>query len=920
MPTFYDSQNQPYVLTEQLGRGGEGTVYACDGDFEMVAKIYHEPVDEEKAEKLLWMAGNKEDQLLKVAAWVIDVLRDKPDGRVVGFLMPNVRAKEIHELYSLKSRRIYFPEATWHFLVHTAANLARAFYLLHRNDHIMGDVNHGNCVVLADGTVKLIDCDSYSIRTDRLRYPCEVGVTTHLAPELQGKNLRGVERLSKHDNFGLAVIIFQLLFLGRHPFAGNYLGDKDKSLEDCIREYRFAYGNNKEMTKVEQPPGTLSLSEVSPRLAAMFERAFLIDDRPSPREWIEALEDFSGNLKQCTLHPGHHYYNQLVNCPWCEIESQTGLMLFPFVTSDIDLGNDQPFNIFTVEKLISNLGVNRDLPARPPKPSVLPPPSPGILATQKDNRNRQITIVTVQFFAMVLLMALFGIGAGVFFGLCLMIFLIIFLNNSEKVIRDSLNDTLLSARQAWSQIESDWLSAAVPPGFDDDLDGIRKKIDSYQKFQQVSVKQLKTLREDVHRRKFAEHLRSFSLADSEIPGITREDCRMLAKKGVRTAAEVEENRLRHFYEVTDEMAGKLLDWRRAVDGKFETGDDGELPEEEKARFIQETSGNRRRIEKEIEHLFASLRSASVFVRKKQQGIYAKTESVAKEMLQTESDLEKLGTNSSAILALLLITFLTPFFGGIVSEMSSLPTRPSTTQTYETGTTSEQGGKDLLSAPVVPPAFPDKNITDSEIARLSEAKRLEYAGNLLIQGNTFIETQNYSRAAEKFRFGLRFDSKNVNLVNQLGYALYLQGDYDESLEVLDRALKIDKNNTTTKNFIGINYLRQERFSDARRTFTGLTQKDPDSLNGFFNLGLAQEGLKNYKAAIKAFSRAIEIDQSDADSHYELGVCLYKRGDQKGAYEQYSVLLARDELMAKRLYDVAELEAYQRKMNIIGEIEQ
>ena len=132
MLTFYDSQNQPYVLGEQLGRGGEGTVYACE-DFSLVAKIYHEPIEEEKAEKLRWMSRNKDEKLLKVAAWVVDVLYDQPDGNVVGFLMPNVRAKEIHELYSLKSRRVYFPEATWHFLVHAATNVARAFYALHKH-------------------------------------------------------------------------------------------------------------------------------------------------------------------------------------------------------------------------------------------------------------------------------------------------------------------------------------------------------------------------------------------------------------------------------------------------------------------------------------------------------------------------------------------------------------------------------------------------------------------------------------------------------------------------------------------------------------------------------------------------------------------------------------------------------------------
>ena len=224
MPTFYDSKGVSHVLTEQIGSGGEGTVYVCPNDFELVAKIYHEPPTAEKAEKLRWMADNQNDRLLKVAAWIVDTLHDEPDGKTVGFLMPNVKAKEIHELYSLKSRRVYFPDATWKFLVHTAANLARAFYNLHKSGHIMGDINQGNCVVLADGTVKLIDCDSYSVSRGDYRYPCEVGVATHLAPELQKVNLRDAKREVKHDNFGLAVIIFQLLFLGRHPFAGNFLG------------------------------------------------------------------------------------------------------------------------------------------------------------------------------------------------------------------------------------------------------------------------------------------------------------------------------------------------------------------------------------------------------------------------------------------------------------------------------------------------------------------------------------------------------------------------------------------------------------------------------------------------------------------------------------------------------------------------
>ena len=52
MPTFYDSSGKPYELSIEIGRGGEGTVFYCPNDLSLVAKIYHEPIDKEKAEKL----------------------------------------------------------------------------------------------------------------------------------------------------------------------------------------------------------------------------------------------------------------------------------------------------------------------------------------------------------------------------------------------------------------------------------------------------------------------------------------------------------------------------------------------------------------------------------------------------------------------------------------------------------------------------------------------------------------------------------------------------------------------------------------------------------------------------------------------------------------------------------------------------
>lgn len=463
MLTFYNSQNQPVKLLKTLGKGGEGTVYTCEDEM-LVGKIYHEPPSGEKAEKLRWMAAHGNEQLLKTTAWVAEILTDKPDGKVVGFLMPKIKAKEIHELYSPKSRRVHFPDATWHFLVHTATNLARAFHNLHRDNHVMGDVNQGNCVVTADGTVKLIDCDSYEITTSEKIYPCEVGVTTHIPPELQGKNLRGVDRSDNHDNFGLAVIIFQLLFLGRHPFAGNYLGAEDKTIEDAIREHLFVYGADAEKKRVVQPPGTPALNSASLAIAELFERAFAEENnRPKPHEWVQSLEHLADNLQQCLLNPGHVFYTKLALCPWCEIEENTGLILFPFTVSSNALSKkyERDFNVSTIEKLIESFNVSslqKNISTLFDVPEV--EPSPAVIAERRQ-LNKMILISLGISLIYLIFSFLFGFGVTFYFGFFAILLFQSFKNgNSDKEFRQNERDKL-----AELQAERDYLKSTFLKDF-----------------------------------------------------------------------------------------------------------------------------------------------------------------------------------------------------------------------------------------------------------------------------------------------------------------------------------------------------------------------------------------------------------------------------------------------------------------------
>src|SRR5262245_37293056 len=330
--SFLTSKSEIVRLGRRIGIGAEGEVYKIQDNSDLVAKIYHEPPPQEKAEKLVVLSRLGNERLFNLSAWPVDVLRDMPDGPVVGFVMKKIgQAEEVHALHSPKSRLQKFPEASWAFLIYVAANIARAVAVIHEHGLVIGDLSPKNILVTRKATVYLLDVDSFQVSVDGKIYRCDGGFPEYTPPELQGVAFRKVDRTQEHDCFGLAVVIFQLLFMGRHPFSGNFLGAGEISLERAIRESRFAYGADAEVRRMRQPPGTLALDSMPSWLVGLFRRAFLSSERPQAREWVEPLDMMAKSLNKCVLHSGHYYYRELRDCPWCGIENHARVRLFNFL-------------------------------------------------------------------------------------------------------------------------------------------------------------------------------------------------------------------------------------------------------------------------------------------------------------------------------------------------------------------------------------------------------------------------------------------------------------------------------------------------------------------------------------------------------------------------------------------------------------
>lgn len=322
-------------VTELIGKGGEGEVYAIKGRSGLAVKIYNTDLRARREDKVRAMVGEGLAVKTDLVAYPGEIVTDRR-GNFLGFVMRLVSGfRPLHELYSPKSRQRHFPKSDYRFIVHCALNVARAVGKVHQTGCVIGDLNHSGVLVAQDATVALIDADSFQFNLNGKSYPCVVGVPDFTPPELHGKNLASVQRTVEHDNFGLAVAIFHLLFMGRHPYAGRYKGP-DISMGDAIAQNRFAFSLTRQATtQTSPPPGALTLDLFPDAISRAFENAFGLTPsaRPSAMDWINALNNLEGSLNRCSKVKTHYYPSAAGGCVWCKLTTNSGFDMFPDLTA-----------------------------------------------------------------------------------------------------------------------------------------------------------------------------------------------------------------------------------------------------------------------------------------------------------------------------------------------------------------------------------------------------------------------------------------------------------------------------------------------------------------------------------------------------------------------------------------------------------
>jgi DNA-binding helix-hairpin-helix protein with protein kinase domain len=242
--TVYDLHGNARRLGSLYAKGGEGSIYPLVENNKCLVKAYHtdnrslQGLENLRKEKISFMLGMQNLVDDPRYAWPrLNVFDDSR--RWIGYAMRKVDGHMLQTLCQPQLLSERFPDWKRQNLVKTCINLILGIEKLHKNNVILGDINPANMLVDNSSRISFIDCDSYQVKSLGKIYTCPVCIPMYLAPELiNAGNLSTITRTEEQELFSVAIILFKILMIGRHPY--DRIGGADPV--ENLKSGRLAFG------------------------------------------------------------------------------------------------------------------------------------------------------------------------------------------------------------------------------------------------------------------------------------------------------------------------------------------------------------------------------------------------------------------------------------------------------------------------------------------------------------------------------------------------------------------------------------------------------------------------------------------------------------------------------------------------------
>jgi DNA-binding helix-hairpin-helix protein with protein kinase domain len=414
------SARERVALGERIGAGLEAAVYDVAGWNECAAKIYHQPRPQRQRAKIEAMLANPPEHLfakvsasrVPLLAWPTHIVEDEEHG-FHGFLMRKMPVADSVSLTAYlrggtPKNPVSDADRSLPSRLQLCWNLCGVLADLHRQGHFIIDFKPQNVRLFKHSCIPcILDTDGCSIRSgDGQRFPAHAYTPEFASPELlAGSAARVVD--DRPDRFSLAVLLFEILNNGIHPFQGILHVEREpNTYEQGIREGQYAYGL---APHPQIDPTAISMHHCLPRTTRqMFDDAFQStspEGRPTALQWrdhFKALRGASATFEKCGLQPDHvmHIHFSALPCPQCRSEA---------IVSDFGNSVSPGLSSILPDSRLEHSGFGGSASA----PSSPPPPRTPTSAQRARRRWKRVALILMAAIALWMLARQAGRIAGI---------------------------------------------------------------------------------------------------------------------------------------------------------------------------------------------------------------------------------------------------------------------------------------------------------------------------------------------------------------------------------------------------------------------------------------------------------------------------------------------------------------------------
>lgn len=287
-------------VSELIGSGAQGAVYALSGDADRVVKIFNRERRGNKRAKIRAMIEN--DPSHGRIVWPQAIVEHGTNDEFLGYTMSRIDLDSAANAFEYSMTEMDWDSSDSEQRSSVCQNLAVMVNAIHREGHAIGDFNHDNILIDEQQQVSLIDCDGFHITDGSATYPDDTYYPRYAPPE--GRGGGELSNVREADRFSLGVHIFQMLMEGFHPYHAQGTNAVDGSMEDKLKGNKFPYVDYAGFDPIDRAPSIAEYERLPEEVQDLFRRCFTESgknqsegvvlghtspDRPEPEEWIGAL-------------------------------------------------------------------------------------------------------------------------------------------------------------------------------------------------------------------------------------------------------------------------------------------------------------------------------------------------------------------------------------------------------------------------------------------------------------------------------------------------------------------------------------------------------------------------------------------------------------------------------------------------------